>query len=94
MNIVFSNSAQNDLVNTVKYSSRDKPKAAKKWAIEIKRSIQNLSDFPRLSRIVPEFSDESIRELVKGQYRIVYKIDIETNTIAILAVHHSKKPLV
>ncbi|MBD3383387.1 type II toxin-antitoxin system RelE/ParE family toxin [candidate division KSB1 bacterium] len=93
MNIFFSNSAQNDVVNTVKYISRDKPKAAKKWAIEIKRSIQNLSDFPRLGRIVPEFSDENIRELVKGQYRIVYKIDIETNTIAILAVHHSKKPL-
>lgn len=94
MKIVFSTSARRDLTDTVKYISKDKPKAARNWAKEIKKSVQKLSDYPRLGRIVPEFSDESIREIIKGRYRIVYKIDIASDTIAILAVHHSKKLLV
>jgi len=94
MQIVFSKGAQRDLIDTVNYISKDKPKAALKWASEIKKSIQKLSEYPHLGRIVPEFSDESIREIIKGQYRIVYKIDVDSDTIAILAVHHSKKLLI
>jgi addiction module RelE/StbE family toxin len=91
--IVFSKGAHRDLLDTVKYISKDKPEAALNWATEIKKSVTKLSDYPRLGRIVPEFSDESIREIIKGQYRIVYKIDIEKDALAILAVHHSKKLL-
>jgi addiction module RelE/StbE family toxin len=94
MKIVFSNRAKRDLIDTVKYISKDKPKAAQNWADRIKQSIEKLADYPSLGRIVPEFSDKSIREIIKGQYRIVYKIDLESDTIAILTVHHSKKPLV
>mgnify|MGYP001164642030 FL=1 len=93
MKIIFSKGAQRDLIDTIKYISKDKPKAALNWVTEIKKSVMKLGDYPRLGRIVPEFSDESIREIIKGQYRIVYKIDVESDTIAILAVHHSKKLL-
>ena len=94
MKIVFSHRAKKDLLDTVKYISKDKPIAAKNWADEIKQSVEKLAEYPRLGRIVPEFSDESIREIIKGQYRIVYKIDLEADTIAIITVHHAKKPLV
>jgi toxin ParE1/3/4 len=90
MQIVFSKGAQRDLIDTAKYISKDKPEAALNWASEIKKSVQKLSDYPHLGKIVPEFSDESIREIIKGQYRIVYKIDVDRDTIAMLAVHHSK----
>ena len=72
----------------------DKPKAAQKWAAEIKKSVIKLADYPRLGRIVPEFSDDSIREIIKGQYRIVYKINFEKDTVAILTIHHSKRHLI
>lgn len=94
MKIVFSKGAQRDLIDTIKYISKDKPKAALDWTSELKKSVQKLSDYPHLGRIVPEFSDESIREIIKGQYRIVHKIDVDMDTIAILAVHHSKKLLI
>lgn len=93
MKIVFSEGAQRELIDTVKCFSLDKAKAAPDWANEIKKSVMKLGDYPRLGRIVPEFSDESIREIIKGQYRIVNKIDIESDTVAILAVHHAKKLL-
>ena len=94
MKIVFSIAAKKDLIDIVRYISKDKPRAAQNGAAEIKESVLKLGDFPHLGRIVPEYSDDNIREIIKGQYRIVYKIDAEKETIVILAVHHSKKLLI
>ena len=94
MEILFSSNAKTDLSNIVRYISRDKPQAARKWAKNIKDSVKLLANLPYMGRIVPEFSDDTIRELIKGQYRVVYKIDEKRDTIVILTVHHSKRPLV
>ena len=32
------------------------------------------AQFPNAGRVVPEFQDENVRELIEGQYRIVYRI--------------------
>ena len=93
MNIIFSSHAKTDLLEIVRYISNDKPLAAKKWANSIKDSINKLERFPRLGRVVPEYSVDSIREIIKGQYRIVYKIDEKQNNIVIIAIHHSKRTL-
>ena len=94
MKIFFSSHAKSDLLEIVRYISNDKPIAAKKWANSIKDSINKLEQFPRLGRVVPEYSDGSIREIIKSQYRIVYKIDEKQNNIVILTIHHSKRTLV
>lgn len=93
MNVIFSSHAKSDLLEIVRYISLDKIIAAKKWANSVKDSITNLEKFPHLGRVVPEYSVESIREIIKGQYRIVYKIDKKQNNIVILAIHHSKRTL-
>jgi len=67
---------------------------ARNWAARIRKSISNLSKFPKLGRVVPEYGDDTIREIVKGNYRIVYKIDDSKNTIVVLTIHHAKRPLV
>jgi plasmid stabilization system protein ParE len=68
MKVVFSASAKADLAEIVKFIAHDKPQAARKWADSLRKSVLKLSDFPRLGRIVPEYSDENIREIIKGQY--------------------------
>ncbi len=47
---------------------------------------------PFLGRIVPEFENKNIRELIKGNYRIIYRI-VDNNSIDILSVHHSAQLL-
>ncbi|MFQ5772440.1 MAG: type II toxin-antitoxin system RelE/ParE family toxin [bacterium] len=94
MKIVFSSRALADMAKIVKFIAYDKPQAARRWAVSIRESVSKLSDFPRLGRVVPEYEDETIREIIKGQYRIVYKLDDEKQTIVIVTVHHGKKPLV
>jgi toxin ParE1/3/4 len=36
-------------------------------------AVERLTDNPRSGRVVPELGDESIRELIHGNYRIVYR---------------------
>lgn len=50
---------------------------------------QSLIHHPKIGRIVPEVSNEFIRELFVFQYRIVY--EIQANEIHILTVIHGKR---
>ena len=36
-------------------------------------AIDRLESYPRLGRIVPEYQDDSIREILVGNYRVVYR---------------------
>lgn len=93
MRIVFSSGAKADLFKIVKFIAKDKPQAARKWAADIRQSVLKLSDFPKIGRTVPEYGDETIREIIKGQYRIVYKIDEKKDTIVIVTIYHAKRIL-
>jgi len=48
-----------------------------------------LSDFPRSGRKVPEYAEESIRELFTYSYRVIYEVGAAEVTIA--AVIHGKR---
>jgi len=93
MNLVFSHQARLDLLEISQLIAKDKPGAARKWVREIRTATQKLIPFPYIGRIVPEFQSENIREIIWGSYRIVYKIDKDRETIAILTIHHSKRLL-
>jgi len=93
MKVVFSSSAKTDLAELVRFIALDKPQAARKWAENLRESVSKLSNFPHFGRVVPEYADKNIREIIKGQYGVFYKIDDEKQTIVVVAVHHGKKPL-
>jgi plasmid stabilization system protein ParE len=48
-----------------------------------------LLDFPRLGRIVPEYDEESLRELIVGSYRIFYRVDADG--VLISAIWHGSR---
>ncbi|TDI83088.1 MAG: type II toxin-antitoxin system RelE/ParE family toxin [Caldithrix sp.] len=93
MKVVFSARAKTDLAEFIKFIASDKPQAARKWAANIRQSVLKLSDFPKMGRTVPEYGDETIREIIKGQYRVVYKIDDKHDTIVVVTIHHAKRPI-
>jgi len=69
----------------------DKPAAALKWAENIQERTNNLKRFPKLGRVVPEIGRSEIREILEGEYRIIYRI--ESKVISILTIYHSKQLL-
>ena len=49
-------------------------------------SSQQISEFPNSGRVVPEFQDKNIREVISRLYRIIYRI--KTDQIDVLAIVH------
>ena len=54
-------------------------------------TARNLSHFSRLGRVVPEIGDEGIREWFAYSFRVIYRLEEETITIA--AVVHGRRLL-
>ena len=90
--IKWSNNAIQDLLDISEYIARDSLKYAKKTTQSIFTSAKILKGNPKSGRIVPELSNSNIRELVRGNYRIIYLVKTD-DSIDILTVHHSAREL-
>ena len=74
MNIRWSPLAVEQVRDIASYIALDKPLAAVQWAEKIFDSAERLKDFPDSGRIVPEINTNEIREIVQGNYRVIYKV--------------------
>ena len=84
--------AVENLADIGDYIGKDSIKYAKKVVRDLFASTNLLKRHPRLGRMVPEFNNPNIRELIKGSYRIVYRL-IDEKHIDIITVHHSARLL-
>jgi len=91
MKLEWSPLAMDRVGKIAEYIYLDSPSSAKKWSNEIFDSTEKLLDLPNIGRVVPELEDKKIREIIKGNYRIIYRID--TNIISILTVRHTRQIL-
>ena len=73
------------------YISEDNPIAAEKWIRDAFARVGQLARFPQSGRQIPETPRKDIRELVWGNYRIIYRID--SRHVSILTVRHTKQIL-
>jgi len=73
MKILITRSAYGDL-ETIKrhYIEEDIPLVGKQQVSTIIEQIEILADHPDIGRMVPEFEQEEIKELVRPPFRIVY----------------------
>ena len=93
MKITWSPLAVDQVRDIASYIALDKPSAAVQWAEKIFNSVEMLHDNPESGRIVPEVKRKEIRELVQGNYRVIYKIKIKDKEILILVVQSYRKKL-
>lgn len=90
--ISWSNLALDDLRDIYYYVAQDSEKYADRLMDKITRRVDLLANFPKMGREVPEFKEELIRELIEGNYRIIYRISLEGD-IGIARIHHSARNL-
>jgi toxin ParE1/3/4 len=81
-----------DLVNIADFIAKDSARYAKITVARIRFATRQLKTYPSSGRIVPETETENIRELIFGNYRIIYCV-VSPDQIDILTVHHSAKRL-
>ena len=56
------------------FISEDSTERAEAWVLELFNSGESLINLPTRGRIVPEFKQENLRELLIDNYRLVYRI--------------------
>ena len=83
--------ALEDIEAICTYIARDSDYYARIFAQQIMEKVSTLEVFPGAGRIVPESKWEHVREILHGNYRIVYRQINEG--VEILTVYHSARLL-
>jgi plasmid stabilization system protein ParE len=83
--------ARQDLRELVAYIAEDDRQAAGRFARSIFQAIERLRQFPESGRMVPEFGDPAIRELVKPPCRVVYRVALHRQAVEIARVWHAAR---
>lgn len=92
MNISFSKSAIEDLKDIKKYYlEQGAPQIGQEFVVAIVGHVETLSIHPDIGRVVLEFNDDSIRELIRTPFRVVYLR--ESESINIIRVWRSERLL-
>jgi len=90
--IIWTPFALEDLQSIYDYIAEDSPSYAGRFIDKLVDRVDILINHSEAGRIVPEFENETIRELIEGSYRIIYKIN-SIDEIAIIRIHHSARLL-
>ena len=90
--LVWTELSKEDLKEIFDYIAKDSVRYASITVNKIYNRAQDIIDNPYVGRFVPEINNKVIREVISGNYRIVYKI-INAFQVDILRVYHSARLL-
>lgn len=88
---VWTRHAQSDVDAIFNYIASDSEIYALRIVESIEASACAAARMPESGSIVPEFDDSSIREVLTGRYRIIYRL--RSSDILILTVLHGARNL-
>lgn len=89
--ISWTPQALDDIESICEFIARDAPRYGQVFASRVFNAVEKLQTFPLSGRAVPEIAQDDIREIILGNYRIIYRIIGEE--VQILTVHHSARLL-
>lgn len=69
LEIRLTETAYLDLEDIESYVNQSLPKIGREFINKVFKKIELLYEHPRIGRKVPEFVNDSIRELIQGKYR-------------------------
>lgn len=89
--VAWAESAVDDLDGIAGYIARDSQNYAAAFVIEMRDAARSLAHLGERGRIVPEWNDQSIRELLVENYRLIYKLS--GSTVSIIGIVHAARDL-
>lgn len=82
--------ARDDVRAIRAYVARDSPRYPGPVAERLVRAVDRLADFPLSGRVVSKVGQPTVREVIEGSYRIVYRVSAaETQIVAV--VHAARR---
>jgi len=89
--VIIAPSAQTDLADIVRYIAQHNSDAAALLGFELITRVENLADFPEIGRMVPEFRQPNLREIIFRSYRIIYRLRRDNQRIEIVRFWHGAR---
>lgn len=89
--LIWTSQAVEDLESTCDHIARDSHHYARMFAQRVMERVATLQTFSDAGRTVPEVSRQEIREIIHGNYRIIYRHS--GGSVQILTIHHSSRRL-
>lgn len=89
MKVIWSESSRDELRAIRGYLER--PRTAARIIRSIRSRVRLLQRFPFSGRMVPEYGDPNLREVIVGQFRVFHRI--ERDRVVILHVLDGRKPV-
>jgi addiction module RelE/StbE family toxin len=83
--------AVDDLEGIAQFIAHDSPQYASLFVMDVLDSVERLENFPKSGRVVPEMNNPDIREIILGNYRIIYRLKPEL--VEILTIYHGARLL-
>ncbi len=88
MKILWTEHAITCLLEIEDYIALDDPVAAQRWVEQLVQRAEVLVEQPHMGRKLPEMPRGPLRELIEGNYRIVYRVVGEFVEILIVFERH------
>ena len=83
--------AVGDLDSIAAFIAKDSFQYARLFVLDIFQAVDRIGDFPKSGRMVPELSIPSVREVILGNYRIVYRH--KEDLVELLTIYHAARLL-
>lgn len=89
--VKWTQQAADDLESITNFIAKDSVHYASLFAVDIIEAVERLDTFSRAGRIVLEKNKPAIREIIFGNYRIIYRLKNEA--VEILTIYHGSRLL-
>ena len=91
--LIWSEESLSDLEGIYDYIARDSPLYARYQIEGICKSAARLRQFPESGRHLPEFPNLPHREVIIDSYRVIYRHDLNSDEVKVVAVVHGRRLL-
>jgi toxin ParE1/3/4 len=89
--VAWTTTAAEDLEEIAAYIAEDSPSAASRFVRRTRDAARSLVRLPERGRRVPEAEELDVRELLLGDYRLIYRV--ESSAISIVTIAHGARDL-
>jgi plasmid stabilization system protein ParE len=89
--LIWAPSARLDLRELTSYIAESRPIATARFVKQVFHVVEHLADFPESGRVVPEFADPNIREVIRRPCRIVYRVKSQERIVEIARIWHAAR---
>lgn len=89
--VVWTETAWRDLEHVADYIAQDSPGYASAFVERLRDAASSLAELAHRGRMVPELGEPSVRELLVGNYRLIF--EIHSHRIYLLALIHGARDL-